>query len=189
VKLICFGDSLTFGYGVKREYNWVEILKLKLKVEVLNKGINGDTTAGMLSRSYKDIIENSPTHAIIMGGTNDFLAGRNVSNVVDNIYMLIEECETNNIIPILAIQPPILSEMAEIYWAKGITYEVVNEKIKNYRKTLVDYASNKNISIIDFYTTFQIEYSNKLNQLFIDGIHPTKNGHKIMADLICKLLV
>jgi lysophospholipase L1-like esterase len=187
VKLICFGDSLTFGYGVKRECNWVEVLKLKLKVEVLNKGINGDSTAGMLSRSYKDIIKNSPTHTIIMAGTNDFLAGRSVSNVVDNIYMLLEECETNNIIPILAIQPPILSEMAERYWAKGITYEVVNEKIKNYRKILVDYASNKNIYIIDFYTSFQIDYLNKHSDLFIDGIHPTKDGHKIMADLICKI--
>lgn len=42
-----------------------------LRVSVQNRGIGGDTSAGMLSRLYFDVVQQRPDIVIFMGGTND----------------------------------------------------------------------------------------------------------------------
>jgi acyl-CoA thioesterase-1 len=184
MKLVCFGDSITFGYGVKKEDSWVKILEDKYKIQIENRGINGDTTAGMLSRSYKDIIMSSPTHTIIMGGTNDFLCGRKVNQVSENICFILKECIYNKITPLLAIQPPIAKEKASVYWSNTVNYEEVNNNIFEYRNLIIKFAEEHNIEVIDFYSAFINLPNSTLNNLFIDGVHPTKEGHLIMANMI-----
>ncbi len=76
MKLICIGDSLTTGYGVFRNERWTEILKDRYGFEVVNKGVNGDTTAGMLDRFFDDVVLPGADLVIIMGGCNDLLAGQ-----------------------------------------------------------------------------------------------------------------
>ena len=76
MKMVCIGDSLTAGHGVSNHECFVSILREKFQINVLNKGVNGDTTAGILSRSYRDVIQNNPSHVLIMVGCNDFMSGR-----------------------------------------------------------------------------------------------------------------
>lgn len=73
MKLVCLGDSLTYGYKVKPSETWPSLVKQKLNIEVLNKGINGDTTMGMLGRYNFDVRSESPSHVILMGGGNDLI--------------------------------------------------------------------------------------------------------------------
>lgn len=54
--LHCLGDSLTFGLGVRRQDWWTSLAAQKLGVRVVNLGINGDTTAGMLVRLRLDVL-------------------------------------------------------------------------------------------------------------------------------------
>lgn len=185
MKCVCLGDSLTFGYGVDRPYRWCELVKTSLNIEVINRGVNGDTTSGMLSRSYKDIIKNSPTHAIIMGGTNDFLSGKSSKYVFNNLSFLIEECKSNNIIPIIAIEPFAYDEMAKLLWDENVDYEAVNKRIGEYRSIMLSYASNNNIVCIDFYEAFSKLAASDLRKFFIDGIHLSSEGHKLMSSLVC----
>ncbi|MBF8984295.1 hypothetical protein IZY60_12175 [Lutibacter sp. B2] len=75
MKIVCIGDSLTYDYGVNREEAWINLIENRYDVQILNKGINGDTTERMVSRFYMDIVRNNPSHAIIMGGSNDLITG------------------------------------------------------------------------------------------------------------------
>ncbi len=57
IKIVCFGDSLTYGYGVLEKdifsYQLSENLKKiypKIPCEVINSGINGQTTREALAR-------------------------------------------------------------------------------------------------------------------------------------------
>lgn len=50
MKLICIGDSLTFGYGVHLSQRWTRLCAQETGWELVNEGINGDTTGGMLTR-------------------------------------------------------------------------------------------------------------------------------------------
>ena len=50
MKLICIGDSLTFGYGVRPFQRWTRLCAQETGWEIVNEGISGDTTGGMLVR-------------------------------------------------------------------------------------------------------------------------------------------
>ena len=44
MKLICIGDSLTFGYGVRPSQRWTRLCAQETGWEIVNEGISGDTT-------------------------------------------------------------------------------------------------------------------------------------------------
>lgn len=68
MKIVCIGDSLTEGYQMDLSKRWTDVLQEKLDIEIINSGICGDTTGGMLARFKEMVIDHKPTHVIIMGG-------------------------------------------------------------------------------------------------------------------------
>ena len=50
MELICIGDSLTYGYGVRRSECWTMLAAQESGWTVRNCGVSGDTTGGMLVR-------------------------------------------------------------------------------------------------------------------------------------------
>lgn len=183
MKIVCIGDSLTYGYGVFRAQCWVELIKSKLNIPIINKGVNGDTTAGMLSRSYIDVIKNDPTHVIIMVGSNDLIANRSLNMIQNNITELIKESIEYKIIPIIGIQMPIDKALAERKWSEDPDYDTINSSIEDYRKWLLKFSDKNNIACIDFYGCFEENLKNKSpKELYIDGLHPTVLGHQLMAE-------
>ncbi|EJO5349491.1 lipase [Clostridium botulinum] len=181
MKIICIGDSLTFGYGVNRNYCWVTLLKNILQSEVINKGVNGDTTTGILTRSYEDILKNKATHTIILAGTNDFLLGRSLEAVEKNLNLIINECIENNITPIIGIPLEIEISMAQKIWTSDLDYLTVNNKLIDYRNYILNICKQNNFKYIDFFSAIR-DHKPKCEacELFVDGIHPTSLGHRIM---------
>lgn len=78
LNIICYGDSNTFGYLLKAAETYPaqlkEILEYKSAV-VLNKGVNGDTIKGLISRADRDVLSNKHANALnvvlLQIGTND----------------------------------------------------------------------------------------------------------------------
>lgn len=52
-KVIALGDSLTFGYGADKNQSYPVKLATKTGWNVINAGINGDTSEGVLNRLIK----------------------------------------------------------------------------------------------------------------------------------------
>ncbi|MFO7911179.1 MAG: GDSL-type esterase/lipase family protein, partial [Desulfotignum sp.] len=71
MKIICHGDSLTQGSDMAKPCTWTALLENRLNIPVVNTGISGDTTAGMLARFAVDVVPRKPGIVILMGGTND----------------------------------------------------------------------------------------------------------------------
>lgn len=190
MKIICFGDSLTYGYGVDISKSWVEILKKNSNMQIINKGVNGDTAVGLLSRSYGDVIEEKPSNVIMMIGTNDFLSGRSIDKVKESVIELIKEFRNYGINTIIGIQPPIVKSMAEKYWSGDINYDIANNNILEYKRWVIDYLSNiYNIKYLDFHTLICTKIDFDLpDKYYIDGIHLTDDGHKIIAAYIISSL-
>lgn len=186
MKLVCIGDSLTYGYGVPSNCSWVELLKSHLNLEIINKGMNGDTTSGILSRSYRDITQEKPAYVIIMAGTNDMLMNYPLKLIKDNIKFLINEAKENNIKPIIALQPPVIASLAKVYWDAEINYEEVNANLLDYINCAKTFCTNNNIPFIDFYNLFTNRKD--IKNLYNDGIHPNAHGHKLMFEEAANLL-
>ncbi|WP_462392032.1 GDSL-type esterase/lipase family protein [Clostridium cadaveris] len=189
-KITCIGDSLTFGYGVSKDKKWIDILAKELpRYEVLNKGVNGDTTSGLLSRFYQDVILNKPEKTIITIGSNDFLTGRTVDSAFENLKLLIKESKENAIGTFIGIEPLICADLAKEYWCSYLDYSIINSKISLYRYKILNYCKEKSIDCIDFYDLFE-NLNSKLenHDMFLDGLHPKEEIHKIMAKEVIKII-
>ena len=189
-KITCIGDSLTFGYGVSKDKKWIDILAKELpQYEVLNKGVNGDTTSGLLSRFYQDVILNKPEKTIITIGSNDFLIGRTVDSAFENLKLLIKESKENAIGTFIGIEPLICADLAKEYWCSYLDYSIINSKISLYRYKILNYCKEKSIDCIDFYDLFE-NLNSKLenHDMFLDGLHPKEEIHKIMAKEVIKII-
>jgi lysophospholipase L1-like esterase len=69
-QLICFGDSITQG---RIGSSYVDMLRIALPgVDVVNRGIDGDTTYNLLTRIDRDVIAHQPDLVSVMIGLNDF---------------------------------------------------------------------------------------------------------------------
>lgn len=71
--IICFGDSITLGYGAGAGEDYPSALGRLVKKTVLNMGIDGETSEEALRRLKADVLDREPLLVIIEFGGNDFL--------------------------------------------------------------------------------------------------------------------
>lgn len=189
MKIICIGDSLTCGHKLIKRNSWPFMLEKEAKIEVVDKGIVGDTTFGMLARFYRDVIDEKPTYTIITGGTNDIVYKVPLPIIQSNLASMVFNAYHYNIIPVLGISIPTIPQKAKNNFKFTQDFEEVNEKIKENREWILNFASLVKCSAIDFY----MEFYNKLTdqgkeEYYIDGVHPKTEGNKIMTKLVIKEL-
>lgn len=180
MRIICIGDSLTYGYRVNEEEKWTHLFSNDTGIELINRGVLGDSTAGMIMRFYSEIISTRPNAVFIMGGSNDFLMNRNLDSVKNNIKHLIKEAKQFNLKILLGIQPPMVPHLAERLWASGVNYEEINRKIAYYSEWVKNYSAEEMFSYIDFYDEFTSDVHYSLEEYYIDGLHLNSKGHKLM---------
>lgn len=184
MKIVCIGDSLTYGYGVPRRDNWVSLLNKDGQVRYVNKGINGDTSGGMLARFHSDVVAEKPRMVIIMGGINDFIMGANIETVKTNIMAMVHQSHYHLIIPVIGI--PLRSDDRNIRddWAEFTDFREVAEKIKLLRSWIYDFSKVFHAEYLDFYCDFESVTQGDYGDYFIDGLHPDKKGHKIISEIV-----
>lgn len=168
-KIVAIGDSITYGFPYTSEGSWFNLAAKQLNIEHVNKGVNGDTTDGMLERFYKDVLRQKLSHVIIMGGTNDAYAKISADEVINNLQTMAELAVDNTIIPIFGLPIPCNDLEAE-------------SLLRLYREKICQYAVENTIAVINFYEAMVEEDSCKIKEgLHFDGIHPNKAGYKVMA--------
>lgn len=87
--IVCFGDSLTFGYGVEEGESYPARLAALTGTEVINSGIDGNTSLDALGRIEEDVLRHDPKLVIIGFGGNDFLKQVPRDQSVSNIRAMI----------------------------------------------------------------------------------------------------
>jgi acyl-CoA thioesterase-1 len=90
--VLVFGDSLSAGYGLRREEAWPVLLQQKLgpNWQVVNASVSGETTAGGLTRLPAALKEHKPAIVIIELGANDGLRGLPLAGARQNLAAMIE---------------------------------------------------------------------------------------------------
>lgn len=168
-KLVAIGDSITEGFPYTKKESWVTYISQEFPFQVINKGINGDLTQNIRDRFRRDVVSFNPSHAIILGGTNDAYANYPLQSVSHNFEVMVKICRDEGIIPILGLPIPLLEPEEEMY-------------LSQYRNWLIDYGKLKNLLTIDFYTPFleSIEAGEEA-RFFADEAHPSLEGYKLMA--------
>lgn len=184
MKMICIGDSLTYGLGVPVENSWVEILNRETDYTVQNKGINGDTSGGMLARLERDVLREEPDVVFIMGGANDFIMGCEVSLVKTNFMALVHQVYAAKKKVILGIEIAGDPEHIREDWAHLADFNKVNEKIKAMARWLPDFCQAFHVPYVNLYQEFHDTICGREAEYFLDGVHPNIKGHRLIADII-----
>lgn len=175
LKILCIGDSITFGYPYNQNSSWVYLTQLATSITMINKGVNGDTTAAMSYRLKRDCLTLNPTHIIIMGGTNDAYTNEPLEMVRDNIKTMARKAEASNIKPVIALPIP-----------AGTSY--IESNLKKYRLWMMNFAQEYNLNLIDFAQVMVDEKGRPNPNLFFDDVHPNKKGYQVMSSVVIKFL-
>jgi acyl-CoA thioesterase-1 len=104
--IICVGDSLTAGYGVKETDAYPAQLENKLRSEgyrwhVINAGISGETSSGTRSR-ITWLLKLKPDIVILETGANDGLRGIDPRVTQKNIEEIVRILKENKVTVVLA---------------------------------------------------------------------------------------
>ncbi|MEI0606579.1 GDSL-type esterase/lipase family protein [Brachyspira pulli] len=192
--VVCLGDSTTYGYMITRKKVWPSILNNKFAEEgkdinIINKGINGDTTSGMIARFERDCLNENADLLILMGGVNDIFMFQNIDKIKDNIKLIVETSNKNNVDIILFTPIPFIKEIFTFFEADNL--DLFENTLKEYVSWINEYTKENNIKSIDVYNMFMnnIFKSNKYEDIYFDGVHLSENGHNIFALELYKELV
>lgn len=167
--IVFIGDSITEGANFKDYFD---------NAIILNKGISGDTTIGILKRLDDDVYKYQPAKVFLLIGINDI--GRNYKNEntiqnIEEIIINIKENCPNTEIYLQSIYPINNTNDKKIYKAffefrnnKDVIY--INNKIK-------DIAENNKITYIDVYSHLLDNENNLKLSYTKEGLHLTKDGY------------
>ncbi|MDP2927195.1 MAG: GDSL-type esterase/lipase family protein [Candidatus Omnitrophota bacterium] len=91
--IICFGDSITFGYGANSGEDYPTALGKLVRLSVVNSGVDGDTTFEALERLENDVLDKDPRLVIVEFCGNDFLKKIPKEDTVKNLTQIIERIQ------------------------------------------------------------------------------------------------
>jgi len=191
MELICLGDSLTFGYGVKTSAKWTNIVAANTGWKITNLGITGDTTSGMLVRLNTQIL-NRPEFAgyhpdrptvFVMGGGNDlFYSGTDITARA-NIGAIIHQLRACGSEPIIGI--PMTSDFGNLDLNRlsfMVNPKTIEQQFDDYHNWLINFCKEFRVRYIDFSQDFLTEDSKINTSLFLgDYMHPNEKGHELIA--------
>jgi len=175
--ILFFGNSLTAGYGVDPSEAYPALIQdkidsLHLNYKVVNAGVSGETTSDGDSR-IDWILKQAVDIFVFELGGNDGLRGIPLSVTEKNLQLIIDKVKAKY------PEVKIILEGIQIPPNMGPDYTT---KFKEIYPRL---ASKNKILLLPFLLK-GVGGDPKLNQR--DGIHPTAEGHKIVAENVWEIL-
>jgi lysophospholipase L1-like esterase len=183
--IACLGDSLTYGYEVRREETWVFLAERELapKVMLHNHGLNGDTTTGMLKRLHADILPSRPDAVLLMGGVNDIAYDGSTSPARVNIPAMARSVAEQGATPLICIPPPYIPSPREEWGSLNNLIKTAAE-YNRYADWLRDFCASSSYRTVDFRACFEARVKQDKatpDSYFFDGLHFNAKGHQVLA--------
>lgn len=180
VHIVGLGDSLTYGYPYGPEASWLNLVGQATGWAVVNRGINGETTAEMLARFDRDVIEIRSRVVIIMGGTNDAWAKVTTAEVKDHVRNMADKARRAGILPVIALPPPLCQKEPDI----PVSFLAdMAAALESYREAYRELAASEGLRLLDLYTPLlDPETGWGREEYFVDGAHPNRRGYQVMAE-------
>lgn len=190
MKIICMGDSITYGYGLADlSQRWTDIVSARTGHILVNRGISGDTTGGMLARCQTQVFQDPPDAMMFLGGINDISILAQYRPVCANVTAIVRQAMAIGLPVIVGLLLPIVPEvMAASGWNQEFDPSACLELSRQYTAWLQGFCAHKNLPVADFHSPFLRPDGTVRQELFQDGIHPTAEGHALMAEVMCQVL-
>jgi len=199
-------DEAKERYVVLKE-NFVNLVGNNLKAAIHNRGKFGNNIIRGQEKLEKDVLKRDPDILLIEFGGNDcdydwqaiannpegeFSPKTDLELFSKTLNNIIDYCRKLNILPMLMTLPP-LDSKRYFKWVSKKDRKAEKNILKwlgdvnriyywqeQYSKKVAEVAKENDVELIDVREAFlkEKEYS---KFLCIDGIHPNKEGHKLIA--------
>lgn len=175
--ILFFGNSLTAGYGLEPSQAFPALIQKKidslgLNYKVINSGLSGETSAGGKSR-ISWVLKQKVDVFILELGANDGLRGIDLQATKQNLQAIIDTVKAKSPeVEIIIAGMEMPPNMGQAYTTQ-------------FRNLYKDLAKENDAKLISFLLE-GVGGVRELNQP--DGIHPTAEGNKIVAENVWKVL-
>ena len=169
--LVCFGDSITAGYGLQPGQAYPAALQRKLdqsgyRYEVNNQGTSGATTKDAVA-NLRTVLQLHPDVVIVEYGGNDGLRGLPLDLTRRNLDTVLTTLENAHIKILLA----------------GITLppNYGSDYIQSFEAMFRELARKHHTAFVPMIYKDLVRESNTIQS---DGIHPTAKGSDIIVNTL-----
>jgi acyl-CoA thioesterase-1 len=175
--VLVLGDSIAAGFGLEADQAFPRVLQRKidaarLSADVINAGVSGDTSAGGLRRIDWQLKRPCDVLILELGG-NDGLRGLSVTDLQQNLQAIIDRAQ--------AKYPRIEILVAGMQMPPNLGPDYA----RSFQQAFVTVAQKNHATLIPFL----LEGVGGVPELNLpDRIHPTPEGHKIVAENVWKVL-
>ncbi len=167
--IIFFGNSLTFAG------DWNTLLR---RDSIVNQGIGGDNTLGMLHR-LNFVYQLHPKLCFVMAGINDIYADVPVETIFENYKKIIDTLRSKNITPIIQSTLHVNPK-----WKRT---ELKNPEVKKLNILLSEYCTLNKITFVDL--NAKLSSNGILNDQFTtDGVHLTPAAYTVWSEMIAPII-
>jgi acyl-CoA thioesterase-1 len=174
--IVCFGDSLTAGYGAELGRSYPDYLQADLDAKgyhyrVVNEGISGNTTKDGVER-VDSIAARKPAVVIVEFGGNDGLRGLRIEDSRANMDKIVATLEASGTRVVLA----------------GITLppDYGPDYIRQFNETYTLLQKKYNVPLLPFLLKGVFGVDGMMQR---DNTHATAEGNKIVANNILPLIL
>lgn len=190
MKIACMGDSITLGVGLPGyQGRWTDLVSERTGHTLVNMGIGGDTTGGMLARCQNQIFGQGYDAMILLGGSNDIAYEWEYRHAWSNTIAIYRQAKAAGLPLIMGLPVPMIAEeLAERAYYPGRDRHKIAALTDEFARMLKIYCIEKEIPYVDFRTGFLGPDGLGRRELFVDGLHPTAEGHELMAQALCRTL-
>ena len=175
--IVFFGNSLTAGYGLSPSEAFPALIQnkidsLQLPYKIINAGVSGETSSGGNSRI--NWILRQPLDVFILElGANDGLRGIPIPETKKNLQSIIDKVKAKN------------PEAKLVLAGMQVPPNMGQQYATGFRNIYSELANKNKMTLIPFLLE-GVGGELKLNQQ--DGIHPTAEGHQIVAENVWREL-
>jgi acyl-CoA thioesterase I len=176
--ILFFGNSLTAGYGLDDPSEAFpsiiqeKIDSLNLPYKAINAGLSGETTSGGKNR-IDWLLKQKVDVFVLELGANDGLRGIPTAETKKNLQSILNKVKAK------------YPEAKQILLGMEIPPNMGKTYTMEFREIYRDLAKENNIPLVPFLLE-GVAGSTTLN--LQDGIHPTGEGYKIVAENVWKVL-
>jgi len=174
--LVCFGDSITAGYGLDADKSYPAALERILwdrgyRYKVNNQGVSGNTTKDAVAR-VNSIVALHPEAVVVEFGGNDGLRGLPLEATRQNLDSVLTTLQ-NAKIRILLV---------------GITLppNYGAEYIQSFNAIYKEAASKHHVPLMPMIYDHIYTVPGTIQE---DGIHPTAKGSQLIAERMAPLVI
>ncbi len=202
VKIIMFGDSITFGSQIDPDFDheivyhkqWHDVISRRFpeaKIEIQNRGVPGHKINHAHDRLEKEVLAENPDLVVIEFGINDCWDGEEmIENFEREMARLVDRIRAASDMPIVLLTANMLNHKVnpgaeKLAWFVEKTAAVqTNGWTQRYMERVAKVASKHDIPLANGYAEWEkVRAAGTDTDMLLANLanHPNRDGHRLLA--------